>query len=45
MKKTKMVAFHNDPKIKAIYVKRVKAHQEADEIIKGKYWEEGKGCA
>src|SRR5688572_29874601 len=40
-----MQAFHNDPKIKEKYLKRVKAHQAADEIIHGQYWEEGKGCA
>ncbi len=40
-----MKAFHNDPKIKTKYVNRVKAHAKADEIVKGKYWENGKGCA
>ena len=40
-----MKAFHNEPKIKEKYIARVKAHQKADEIIKGKYWENGKGCA
>lgn len=40
-----MKAFHEDKKIKAKYIARVKAHQKADEIIKGKYWEDGKGCA
>jgi hypothetical protein len=40
-----MRAFHNDPKIKAKYLKRVKAHAKADEIIRGRYWENGKGCA
>lgn len=38
-------AFHGDAKIKAKYIARVKAHQKADEIIKGRYWEDGKGCA
>lgn len=28
-------AFNNDPKVKAKYVKRVKAHTKADEIVKG----------
>ena len=41
----KLLAFHNDQKIKDKYIARVKAHQEADEIIKGKYWKNGKGCA
>ena len=40
-----MKAFHSDPKIKEKYLNRVKAHAKADELIKGKYWEEGKGCA
>jgi len=40
-----MLAFHNDPKIKAQFLRRVRAHAAADEIIKGKYWEDGKGCA
>lgn len=40
-----MKAFHNDPEIKQKYIDRVKAHQAADEIIKGTYWQEGKGCA
>lgn len=40
-----MKAFHGDKKIKAKYVARVKAHQKLDEIIKGRYWENGKGCA
>ena len=40
-----MQAYHNDSKVKAKYVRRVLAHQKADEIVKGKYWEDGKGCA
>jgi len=40
-----MKTFHNDQKIKDKYVKRLKAHYDADEIIKGAYWENGKGCA
>lgn len=38
-----MKAFHNDSKIKAKYLKRVQAHFKSDEIVKGKYWEDGKG--
>ena len=45
MKGERMQAFHNDPKIKQKYLRRVRAHAKADEIIKGKYWEKGKGCA
>ena len=42
---TKLRAFHGDKKVKEKYIARVKAHAEADEIIKGKYWQGGKGCA
>ena len=40
-----MKAFHGDKKIKEKYVARIKAHSKADEIVKGIYWQEGKGCA
>ena len=40
-----MQAFHNDQKIKDFYLNRVIEHKRADEIIQGKYWENGKGCA
>src|SRR3990167_8362331 len=40
-----MKAFHNDRKIKALYLKRVRQHRKLDEIVKGTYWENGKGCA
>src|SRR5580693_8962583 len=40
-----MQAFHNEEKTKQTYLARVRAHREADEIIKGRYWENGKGCA
>src|SRR6202008_414365 len=40
-----MLAFHNDQKIKDKYLSRVIAHQKADEIVKGIYWKNGKGCA
>jgi hypothetical protein len=41
----KLIAFHGDPAIKKKYLARVRAHVKADEIIHGKYWEDGKGCA
>lgn len=41
----KMLAFHNGPAIKEKYLARVRAHVLADELIHGKYWENGKGCA
>ena len=40
-----MLSFHNDPAIKEKYCARVAAHIKADELIHGKYWEGGKGCA
>lgn len=40
-----MKAFLDNPKIKTKYVKRVREHYKADEIVQGYYWENGKGCA
>jgi len=40
-----MKSFHNDPKVKDKYLKRLKEHAKADEIIQGTGWEDGKGCA
>ncbi len=40
-----LLAFHGDMKIKKKYLARVRAHRKADEIVSGKYWENGKGCA
>jgi hypothetical protein len=34
-----------DPKVREKYIDRVQAHAVADEIVQGKYWENGKGCA
>ena len=42
---TKLLAFHGDAAIKKKYLARVRAHAKADQIIKGQYWENGKGCA
>ncbi len=40
-----LLSFHGDKEIKKKYVDRLKAHAKADELIKGSYWENGKGCA
>ena len=40
-----MKAFHNDPKIKALYLRRIRAHVKADELIRGTGWNSGRGCA
>ena len=40
-----LVAYHNDPKLKRSVLKQLRAHAKADELIKGSYWRDGKGCA
>jgi hypothetical protein len=40
-----MKAFHGSIELKEKILKQLVAHYEADEIIKGQYWENGKGCA
>ena len=40
-----MIAYHNDPSIKAAIIAQLVAHRDADELVKGQYWEHGKGCA
>jgi hypothetical protein len=42
-----MRAFHNDPEIQAHYLAQVHNHYDADEIIRGVYWDakSQKGCA
>ena len=42
---TNQGAFFGDAKLKNFYENRVLGHQKADEIVQGKYWENGKGCA
>jgi hypothetical protein len=40
-----MQAFLGEHSVKEKYLQRVRAHRLADEIVKGRYWENGKGCA
>jgi len=40
-----MQAFHGSKAIKDFYLGRVRQHAKADQIIKGTYWQDGKGCA
>jgi len=40
-----LLSFHGDSAIKEIYLDRIRAHADADEIVHGQYWENGKGCA
>lgn len=42
---SQLLSFHGKSQNKEFYLARIRAHAEADEIIKGKYWENGKGCA
>jgi hypothetical protein len=45
MKITPMSAFLGKQETKDFYIARVRAHREADQLVKGFYWERGKGCA
>ena len=38
-------AFHGKQSIKDEYINRLKAHYKEDQIVKGQYWQDGKGCA
>jgi hypothetical protein len=40
-----MQAYHNDQTIKENLINQLQAHYDADEIIKGVYWKDGKGCS
>lgn len=40
-----MLAYHNDESIKTAILTQLQAHHDADEIVQGRYWENGKGCA
>jgi len=40
-----LVAYHNNQSIKDAVLLQLQAHYDADQIIKGLYWQEGKGCA
>ncbi len=42
---TKLLAYHNDPALKERTVAEMKLHREADQIVQGMYWDDGKGCA
>ena len=44
MKENNMQAFHNKPELKAQAIAEMQAHIAADQLIKGQYWEDGKGC-
>src|SRR6266446_7819372 len=39
-----MLSYHNDPALKAKYIARFAAHREADQVIQGLGYENGRGC-
>jgi hypothetical protein len=40
-----MLAYHGKQEEKSAILKQLRAHAKADEIRRGFYWEDGKGCA
>lgn len=40
-----LIAYHNKPENKEAVIAAMRQHREADEIVKGQYWENGKDCA
>jgi hypothetical protein len=40
-----MIAFHGDPSLKAFVLAQLAAHRKADRLVKGVYWDGGRGCA
>jgi hypothetical protein len=45
MKTQKFITFHGDPKLKAERIARVRAHREADNLVKSRTGQDRKGCA
>ena len=37
--------FHRDPNFNKVNLERVRQHAFSDEIVKGQYWRNEKGCA
>ena len=42
---TPLLAWHGDPALKKSTVAIMAAHRKADTLVKGLYWENGRGCA
>ena len=40
-----MIAYHGQQEIKDAIIAQLEKHCAADEIVKGQYWKNGKGCA
>src|SRR5712664_416600 len=39
-----LIAYHGEPATKHLYVQRMIAHRDADQLVQGRGWENGKGC-
>lgn len=44
-KELNMLAFHGSQELKDFVLNQLAIHREADKLVKGQYWENGKGCA
>ena len=42
--KKPLLSFHGEQSIKDQHLARLQMHADADEIVQGKYWQNGKGC-
>ena len=42
---TTLIAYHGKPENKSAILAQLRAHRLADELVKGHYWQNGKGCA
>lgn len=40
-----LIAYHGKQEVKDEYINRVRAHREADQLVKEFYWDGSKGCA
>ncbi len=40
-----MIAFHNDSALRDATLAEMQAHHDADRLVQGWYWEDGRGCA
>ena len=45
MMNAELVAYHGNPALKASVLAEMAEHRAADALVKGVYWENGRGCA
>ncbi len=43
--RAKVIAFHESQELKDFVLNQLAIHREADKLVKGDYWNDGKGCA